>query len=962
MLAAGLIPGSPRRVLVDPAIEAAPAELGESVASLRVVAEPIALAKGARVRVFAVNETRSYFVAEGKLDVRGETLIPKLTIGVHWVVVDAPGSARSSTMVLVEKAPRVLAIHLEPEHIIDITVTRDDESPIADAEVEVSGSGDPVPVGARTGADGHVRVAGLGKAPWQVRARASGFEPVLRRAETEGQPVRIALHRLGTLVVHVLVANREPATNATVWLASSVLGTPRMTQSNAEGNATVSGLPAGAYALRAQRDGLVSATELGVVVALGSSQSVTLQLGPGRMIPVRVVDAENEKPLSAANVVVIEEGISPFPAAGTTDPNGRVTLGPFVRDVDIAVRVMATGFVAYGPARVPPGSTEEIVAKLQRAATIEGRVVDARGFPIDGASLEIIGTNVYGGPVDDTQNQIRYSDLALPGLALSPTPLVPAGELGVMPGPVPPIPRGLGASVLAAPLATNPAAKASWVSRKDGTFILEPVAAGELMVVARQPQYTEAMSDPIAVRPGGRAEVTIVMMRGGSIEGRVMDTRRNPVAGAHVRLVAWHGDRERVAKSGTDGVFAFAAVPSKVTLLVGSPDDPLGVAARIDVVVPEDKRREVEITLPEAREALPVRVRDRRGFPIDSVQISALSVSAESGLRRTVFTDARGETKIPGARGVPIRIEARAPKRAPLFLELDASASAAELTMSDGERLTGDVRDQRGFPIAQASVRLQSAHETRNAITNRDGTFAFGELGDGEGKVRIRAKGYAQREMKVNVARRLGEGATDVGRIELLEEGAVQGRVVNAKGEPVPGARVALGTAPTFVPVGAPIDEDRTTAVTDGKGEFELRELREGLVDIEAYSAAHGRGKAPQISVRGGKTTSDILITLVNDEWGGTKSTHLPGSVAVTLGESSSTSEVILARVAESSEASRAGLVAGDVLLDVDGVGTRTIVDARSRLDGPIGVDVVLHVKRGHEDRKVRLKRERVRR
>ena len=975
VLAIGLIPGTPHRQIVDPAIEAAPPELGESVGSLRIVAQPEARAAGAHVRMFAVQDTRSYFVQEARLDAHGIALVTHLTVGVHWVLVDAPSSARNATMVVVEKATRELAITLEPEHTLDVQLVREDDTPLGGAEVEANGGGDPVPVGARAGRDGRVHITGLGKGPWQVRARATGYETLTRRVDTEGTLTRLTLHRLGALVVRVLSTKDEPMPNAAVWIESSALGSARMTQTSADGSANISSLPPGTYSLRAQKDGLVSPTEVGVNVTLGSAPQVTLHLGPGRMVAVRVIDAESERALGGASVVIAEEGLSPFPAAGATDPNGRVTLGPFVQSVDVSVRVMVPGYVAYGPARVPANSNSEVVAKLLKAAVIEGRIVDGRGFPIDGASLEIVGNDVYGGPVDDTQSQLRYREASLPQVGASPTPLIPAGELGVMPGPVPAIPRGPLAALLA-PLGATPiaassdsaSAKVSWVSKKDGTFILEPVAAGDLVVLARQPQYTDSTSEPISVKPGGHAEVRIVMHRGGSIEGRVLDAKRNPVPNASVRLVGWQGDRERVTRSGRDGAFAFAAVPYKVSLLVSPPDDPLTVAVRIDVAVPEEKRRDVEITLPQAREALPVSVRDRRGAPIDGAQITAVSVSAESSLRRTVFTDARGEAKIAGAMGLPLRLEARAPRRAPRVLDLDANATVAELTLVEGERLTGDIRDTRGFPIAEATVRVSTPHESRTTRSTRDGSFALSELADGDARIRVRAKGFAARETTLTIQKRLGDGATDTGRIELREEAVVRGRVVDAKGEGIAGARVALGNAPTFVPVGggpSTPDEERSVVLTDTRGDFELRELPEGTLDIGAYAAAHGRGKATHVETHVGKTTDDVRIELakdVKDDSATESRLHMPGSVAVTLGESSSTQEVVIAGIAEGSEAARAGITVNDVLAEVDGVGVHTIADARARLDGPLSVDVVVRLRRGHDDRRVRIKRERVHR
>ncbi len=82
----------------------------------------------------------------------------------------------------------------------------------------------------------------------------------------------------------------------------------------------------------------------------------------------------------------------------------------------------------------------------------------------------------------------------------------------------------------------------------------------------------------------------------------------------------------------------------------------------------------------------------------------------------------------------------------------------------------------------------------------------------------------------------------------------------------------------------------------------------------------------------------------------------------MTLGETGAPTEVVIVSVVEGSEAERAGLAPGDVLLDVDGEAARTIGEARARLSGPIAEDVVVHVRRGDRTITLRTAREPVRR
>jgi S1-C subfamily serine protease len=86
------------------------------------------------------------------------------------------------------------------------------------------------------------------------------------------------------------------------------------------------------------------------------------------------------------------------------------------------------------------------------------------------------------------------------------------------------------------------------------------------------------------------------------------------------------------------------------------------------------------------------------------------------------------------------------------------------------------------------------------------------------------------------------------------------------------------------------------------------------------------------------------------------------GGVAITLGENGEEPpEIVLVNVAEASEAERAGRAEGDILLAVDGTPVHTMAEARARLEGPLGDDVILRYRRGDTVDSVRVAREPVR-
>src|SRR5262249_19825065 len=112
---------------------------------------------------------------------------------------------------------------------------------------------------------------------------------------------------------------------------------------------------------------------------------------------------------------------------------------------------------------------------------------------------------------------------------------------------------------------------------------------------------------------------------------------------------------------------------------------------------------------------------------------------------------------------------------------------------------------------------------------------------------------------------------------------------------------------------------------------------------------------------RAGQTTKDVVIAIKPDDGSSGPASSAAASVAVTLAETGDPREVVIAAVAENSEAERAGLQPGDVLIDVDGAPVRTINDARLRLGGPKGDDVVLKLRRQGHPLAVRVIREAIR-
>ena len=119
----------------------------------------------ARIRALAVLDDGVHLAGESMTDSHGHASLASLPHGATWIIADAPGRARGSTMLALEAGSRAVTLTLDIEHTLDVEVKDDHGAALAEAEIEVT-AGDPLPVGARTQANGVAHVRRLGAGPF----------------------------------------------------------------------------------------------------------------------------------------------------------------------------------------------------------------------------------------------------------------------------------------------------------------------------------------------------------------------------------------------------------------------------------------------------------------------------------------------------------------------------------------------------------------------------------------------------------------------------------------------------------------------------------------------------------------------------------------------------------------------------------------------------------------------------
>ena len=912
---------------------------------------------GASVRVFWVQGDRYFQVGVSETDATGAVRFENLPRGAVWVLVEADGRARASSQLVVAGEPRELVFDLEPANLLRVKVQDESGAPVPGATVLVSGP-DALPFGAVTDESGSVDMTRLGASPWRVRVAARGFDVVARKDVVSD--ITITLERLGSVEVATVDGSGKPVGGAIVWIAGSSLWPARRVATDEGGKVRITGLADGAYDLKATKGQLVSRTHVGRRLERGKSETVTLVLMAGRQVEVLVTDGEGENPVvvSGADVLVVEEGISSFPLRRRTSSLGKVTLGP-VTFGPVLVGARADGFVPRSTVAVLDEETDVVRLSLLKGAILRGEVVDEAGYAVDGASVEVIGTDFDGRPIAETPMHVAFRRSHFEWALSATAPLMPAGELGVMPGLIPPIPGGSHRSTaLAAHIAQAPD---PWVTGYDGRFVAKPVPPGRVRALVRHPEYVEAISDPVRLGPGGEGSVRVVLAVGGAVEGRLLSEAGLPVAGARIDAIAVVGSLERTTLTASDGTFAFAALPSQVVFAVARPEDLSKLVLRERIAIGKEGRTEVEVIVPEVREPVTAEVVDADDQPIELAQVTALSLDPGLPLRETRFSNEDGHAEIADARGLDLRWICEAPGFSRTTTTTSDTPETVRIVLSPGVIVEGRVTKVRGRRAAVGvRVTLAAGGDRLVRFTDEQGAYRFEDVRPGLVELGFSGPELASKELEVEVTQpSRTDRPFEVPEVDLEEPGRVSGRVVDERGEPVSGARVAVGFVPAYLPLGALPDG---MAATRADGVFELEGLSPGSVELQAYAADVGRGRAEDIVIDAGQATSGVEIVLVRgaeeDEPAST------GSVAVTLGEHEEDGDVyvVIVSVAEGSEAERAGLAAGDFVLDVEGQAVDGMGQARALLSGPEGSDVVVTLFRDDAERSLRVRRERVRR
>jgi beta-lactamase regulating signal transducer with metallopeptidase domain/peroxiredoxin len=281
---------------------------------------------------------------------------------------------------------------------------------------------------------------------------------------------------------------------------------------------------------------------------------------------------------------------------------------------------------------------------------------------------------------------------------------------------------------------------------------------------------------------------------------------KHPIAGALVVESIWGTSASEIVKV-TDAA-GIALVPY-----------PIGQSAGLQINLSKDGYGEKTVSwrrgdIPDATVAelapsvsIGGTVVDELGHPLARTVLNLFSSGADGGLKSlTTRTDSKGQWTIAAEAAdiERLRIEVRHTGFATAFFfsgkaeetgakdkpvaSSDLLAGNAVLVLSRGVELTGTVRDETGQPVPKATLLLgESLRLTEGAKADTDGTGAFTlkNLIPGDNHLTCSAPGFAPEIRSVAI---VANGSPLA--ITLHPAKVLRGKVVDAAGKPVPGAKV----------------------------------------------------------------------------------------------------------------------------------------------------------------------------
>ena len=721
----------------------------------------------------------------------------RLSLWVH------EGENRASTLVMGRSAP------------VAGVVVDDRDRPVLGARITITPRhGTPgVATVATTDARGRFMADGLHVGSHSLRAEADDHRPAgISRMNAPARGLRVRLVRLFKL--EGKLQGKLPAGGkAVVRLAGSGLWPGRSVTAE-KGAFVFEGVPSGVYEMVAWTEQTPwAASELveGIQVGPRAPPEVTLKLLPAQRITGSV--KHNGEPVPGAVVVLGNEHLSVLRNRTKTDAKGAFALTPVVAG-SYHVGVWAKTFlpVLDKPLKVPrPG---ELVVELSRGAAVQGQVKDTRGFPLAGAAIWVVYRAGSGSGARST------------------------GELGVVPGPVPPIPPADGWAPPA-----NTRSMTNSATDATGRFTVTGLWPGKVRIIADREGYAQARSSWVKLERSGTVTLDrdLVLSPASTLSGRVLDQQGRGLPAVRLTITSETGERQTL--SDARGLYEVRGVRGRLTVLAQARGYLPGTAT---MTLEEGARQQHDLILEAARGLVSGYVVGLHRLPVKDARV----VATRGALKVKALTGASGHFSLEGVGGRPLTITVNHPGYLTLRRKVKP-ARRLELRLAYWAALRGKVQDHRtGVPVERFTVRVEKGRtaDVRQVPSARRGEFDILGLSPAAVRVRIAARGYAARSLAVKLSSpsRIGDPGGTRHTVALHRAGVITGRLTSATGRDIKGAKVSAGGV---------------TSTTTAGGKFRLSGVPEGSQVVKVSYQRQSLQSDPVV-VRPDQVTGPVRLQL----------------------------------------------------------------------------------------------------
>lgn len=632
---------------------------------------------------------------------------------------------------------------------------------------------------------------------------------------------------------------------------------------------------------------------------------ITVVLEKGGAIEGVVMDSVKAEPVTSFTITSSDRIDTEAGAPGASNPfsGGQLVEDPAGRFRVDSVRAGVATLTFSAPGYMPKtidaievavdGVAKGVIVELEPGGVVRGRVVDAEGVPISGASVAFASEGAGSAARGPVRIQAREGR----GARRARGPRGPFGNMDEQnpAGMMPPGMLGFAANLgLLGDRVTTTNAK--------GEFQLQGVDEGKFQLSAFHRAYCGASTADLVMPEQGAVEgIEIVLTKGSRIEGVVRDRHGRPLAdeivvafspGSFAGPMRGGGQQGGMfqGQSGAQGRYAIEHVaPGSYFVVATRGDADLSLASIFGtmsfdlVTVPPDETVTFDVVDSSAGAC---RVHGRvtyRGEPVTRAQVSAVNFETESLLGiefKLARVDKDGRYEFAGlAPGDwQVNIDGQGPQ-VKLELEVpDAPELEIDLALPEGGIEGVVVDDATNEPIEGCEVSVRALGEQREGggllgsflaregqrvreWTDPKGRFEFERLGEGEYELVVRSQRgrenagrYSPSEPRtVSVAFDRVERGLEV---RLLPALRVVGRVVDETQQPIENARVAVRVE------GGSFDGIQS-ARSDATGRFEVAGLAPGTYVANASADGFAPSKKDGIVLaRGASAQGDVEIAM----------------------------------------------------------------------------------------------------